>query len=212
MAAYIIKADPIDLSDQQVLITAPRFKGAAPSAGDEVFVWFSETAGGAGLAALGSIVAATDGDPITLGVRVEQRLAARSFGKADLAPSRDTGDGPIHGLAAKLYRHSLNKVAELSDAEADLLRDRYEGSAQSGKYSALERWLARQKGTEFTVSFDELERATGIDFPHSAARPQWWANTRSAHTNVQREAWRRAGYDAFLIAGERSVRFVRTRT
>lgn len=211
MAAYIIKADPIDLSDQQVLITAPRFKGAAPSAGDEVFVWFSETAGGAGLAALGSIVAATDGHPITLGVRVEQRLAARSFGKADLAPSRDVGGGPIYGLAAKLYRHSLNKVAELSDEEADLLRDQFEGSARANKYGALASWLSRQQGSEFTVSFDELERATGIDFPHSAERPQWWANTRSAHTNVQREAWRSAGYDAFLIAGQRRVRFVRTR-
>ncbi|MEJ6789554.1 hypothetical protein BrevBR_08360 [Brevundimonas sp. BR2-1] len=46
--------------------------------------------------------------------------------------------------------------------------------------------------------------------PNSAARPQWWANiTDPDQSPVQREAWRAAGFDAFLIAGRDRVRFRR---
>lgn len=62
------------------------------------------------------------------------------------------------------------------------------------------------------MTFAEIERLVGA-LPASADRPQWWANVRDAQTShAQREAWRVAGYDAFLIAGARKVRFVRIGT
>lgn len=58
-----------------------------------------------------------------------------------------------------------------------------------------------QKNLEFVLSFREIEEVLGSSLPRSAERPQWWANvTNRETTHVQREAWRRAGYDAFLIS------------
>ncbi|WP_431310818.1 DUF7662 domain-containing protein [Labrys miyagiensis] len=63
---------------------------------------------------------------------------------------------------------------------------------------------------EIELSFAEIEKIIGRGLPASAERPQWWANTvASGHS--QREAWRAAGFDAFLIAGRRRVKFVRVR-
>jgi hypothetical protein len=78
-----------------------------------------------------------------------------------------------------------------------------------GKYSALRDFLMLQKGREFILSFVEIEKVLGFDLPQSAERPQWWANTQSQTSHVQREAWRSAGYDAFLQANRSSVKFVK---
>ena len=79
-----------------------------------------------------------------------------------------------------------------------------------GKYDPLQAHLKRQTATELQLSFAEIERILGAMLPNSAARPQWWSNvTDLKTTHVQREAWRSAGYDAFLIAGRDRVRFVR---
>jgi hypothetical protein len=60
------------------------------------------------------------------------------------------------------------------------------------------------------MSFAEIERVLGAMLPKGADRPQWWANVSDPKTShVQREAWRSAGYDAFLIAGRDRVRFRR---
>ncbi|WP_422652892.1 DUF7662 domain-containing protein [Aliidongia sp.] len=61
----------------------------------------------------------------------------------------------------------------------------------------------------FELSFREIEDVLGLPLPRSAERLQWWANTLSAPSHVQREAWRQADYDAFLLAGKRRVRFCR---
>jgi hypothetical protein len=82
-------------------------------------------------------------------------------------------------------------------------------SRPTSRYSPFEAYLSDQAAVEFTLSFDEIEAILGASLPVSATRPQWWANTVDAHTNVQREAWRAAGYEAFLIAGRRQVRFVK---
>lgn len=80
-----------------------------------------------------------------------------------------------------------------------------------GKYDPLSGHLRRQTLREFEMSFEEIERVLGAMLPKSANRPQWWANVSDPKTShVQREAWRSAGYDAFLIAGSDRVRFRRS--
>lgn len=81
------------------------------------------------------------------------------------------------------------------------------------KYDPLRDYLKRQRDDEFELTFTEIERTLLAFLPHSAKRPQWWANVMdSATTHVQREAWRAAGFDAFLIAGKDRVPFRRRLT
>jgi len=83
-------------------------------------------------------------------------------------------------------------------------------SEAMGKYDRLRDYLKRQKCDEFELSFAEIERKIGALLPNGAARPQWWANVGDPELRpVQREAWRAAGFDAFLIAGRDRVRFRR---
>jgi hypothetical protein len=79
-------------------------------------------------------------------------------------------------------------------------------------YDRLKPYLTAQTLKEITLTFRDIEEILGgYPLPRSAERPQWWANTRTPGSHVQREAWRAAGYDAFLIAGSRKVRFQRVR-
>ena len=81
-----------------------------------------------------------------------------------------------------------------------------------GKYDPLRDYLRRQRANELELSFADIERKLGAMLPNSAALPQWWANVTDTNTShVQREAWRAAGYDAFLILGKDRVRFRRFR-
>lgn len=83
------------------------------------------------------------------------------------------------------------------------------GIGSMAKYDALSDYLKVQRARELTLTFDEIERLVGL-LPRSAERPQWWANVRDPKTtHVQRKAWGAAGYDAFLVAGARKVRFCR---
>ena len=83
-------------------------------------------------------------------------------------------------------------------------------SARMGKYDPLRDYLKRQKAHEFELTFVEIERKLGAMLPNSANHPQWWATVGDANaTHVQREAWRAAGFEAFLIAGKDRVRFSR---
>lgn len=76
-----------------------------------------------------------------------------------------------------------------------------------GKYDPLRDYLKRQTSDEFELNFTEIKRKLGALLPNSAVRPQWWANVIDpALARVQREAWRAAGLDAFLIAGKDRVR------
>jgi hypothetical protein len=77
------------------------------------------------------------------------------------------------------------------------------------KYDPLRDHLAQQSFREFQLTFREIEDVIGFSLPPSAERPQWWSNVQGPSTHVQREAWRQAGYDAFLIAGSRRVKFRR---
>lgn len=76
------------------------------------------------------------------------------------------------------------------------------------KYDPLRDFLASRGGEPLAMSFDDLERATGITLPYAARHHrQWWSNGTNAHT--QAVAWMEAGYrvtDLDLTAG--TVRFV----
>lgn len=78
------------------------------------------------------------------------------------------------------------------------------------KYDPLRDYLLRQRLHQFDLTFREIETIIGFKLPASANRPQWWANVKDpSTTHVQREAWRAAGYDAFLVSGSDKVRFQR---
>jgi hypothetical protein len=77
-------------------------------------------------------------------------------------------------------------------------------------YDALRDYLRRVVFREIVLTFHEIEKIIGRPLPRSAERPQWWAN-QTAGERPQREAWRAAGFDAFLIKDARRVRFCRIR-
>jgi len=75
------------------------------------------------------------------------------------------------------------------------------------KYAPLRNYLKRKKLSEIILTFDEVEHIIHAPLPKNAATPQWWANiVNPDHGHIQREAWRAAGYDAFLLPPSR-VRF-----
>jgi len=75
------------------------------------------------------------------------------------------------------------------------------------KYAPLRNYLKRKKLSEIILTFDEVEHIIHAPLPKNAATPQWWANiVNPVHGHVQREAWRAAGYDSFLLPTSR-VRF-----
>jgi hypothetical protein len=76
------------------------------------------------------------------------------------------------------------------------------------KYDPLRDYLKGQSFSRLELTFKQIEELIGGALPKSAERSQWWANVRDpATTHVQREAWRSAGYDTFLVAGSRKVQF-----
>jgi hypothetical protein len=77
-------------------------------------------------------------------------------------------------------------------------------------YDPLRDYLKGLTLSEVILSFTDIEKIIGRALPGSAEHPQWWAN-QVAGGRPQREAWRAAGFDAFLISGSRKVRFRRTK-
>jgi hypothetical protein len=75
-------------------------------------------------------------------------------------------------------------------------------------YDPLRDYLMNVRFRELELSFAEIEKILARPLPRSSDRPQWWANVE-APGHSQREAWRAAGFDAFLIFGSRKVKFVR---
>lgn len=69
-----------------------------------------------------------------------------------------------------------------------------ETAVRRGKYAPLYHHLGRQRGSEWSASFADLEHILGFSLPDSARlyRP-WWANdTKSGHS--QSMAWTLAGW------------------
>lgn len=96
-----------------------------------------------------------------------------------------------------------NSSGKTSPASPAFVRS---GPPEESIYDPLRDYLRSQTQSEIVVSFKEIEKLMGRKLPQSAARAQWWANTKSKR-HSQREAWRAGGYDAFLIKGSDKVRF-----
>ena len=72
------------------------------------------------------------------------------------------------------------------------------------KYASLRKYLQRQKLSEIVLTFGAVEDIIDVPLPKNAGTSQWWTNVVDpAHGHVQREAWRDAGYDAFLVSPSR---------
>ena len=82
------------------------------------------------------------------------------------------------------------------------------GPIGMGIYDPLRDHLRRQRLAEFELNFVEIGSILGRQLPKSAEHFQWWTNQKDA-ARPQRDAWRDAGFDAFLIKGRDRVRFVR---
>lgn len=127
---FIAKTAPIaaDVGDTVEIEERPMYGGKDIDIGDSVFLWASEQQGGRGLWARGIVLhAAQAGNKLGIGVRIDQLATVGHFGLDQIAPHRDsTADTPIIGLARKLYKHAHNKIAGVTNAEADLLLQHFE--------------------------------------------------------------------------------------
>lgn len=81
---------------------------------------------------------------------------------------------------------------------------------EMGKYDPLGGYLRRQRQADLELTFPEIERILGAMLPKRATRSQWWANGGDPGAGPALKAWRDAGYNAFLIANQERVRFVRS--
>lgn len=116
MKAVLIKVAQVAPDGDIVRIVAPPWRGVEPCAGDRAFLWWSESHGGAGLAAHGWVATATrTGRDWALDVEIVGSTGR--FAKADLAPFRDDpGTSPSATLARALFRHSHHKVMMMDPA------------------------------------------------------------------------------------------------
>jgi hypothetical protein len=107
------------------------YGGKHIAAGDQVFLFASETDGGNGLFARGVVTAA---EPIAkkrgiarqtprVSVTIKRTaLAKQLLGRDDLKPFKDWNDDqPRTELNFKFYRQSTNKIVGISDETADFL-------------------------------------------------------------------------------------------
>jgi len=77
------------------------------------------------------------------------------------------------------------------------------------KYDPLRDYLRRQRAGELDLTFREIEAKIGYMLPNIAASAEWWACPgEPGPRDVQKIAWRAAGFDAELLGGDR-VRFSR---
>jgi hypothetical protein len=93
------------------------YQGRSVAAGDEIFVFDSETQGGSGLCLKGVVTEARRGPGIRVAIVVRPvARARRRLGRAELKPFRElTEDRPEVELARRLYRQATNKIAKLSE-------------------------------------------------------------------------------------------------
>ncbi|MGE0748912.1 MAG: hypothetical protein AB7K86_26870 [Rhodospirillales bacterium] len=133
MAAFAIKAAVDDPRARTLTFAAQKtmYGGKAIAAGDTLFIFASENAGGQGLVARGVVTAATP-TPRLAGVERQTprvsiavrrtALARRPLGRRELRPLADWDDGrPGTELNFKLYRQATDKIVGLSDAAAAFL-------------------------------------------------------------------------------------------
>jgi hypothetical protein len=131
--AFAIKAEIGDPESKRFAFAAQKtmYGGKSIAAGDVIFVFASETQGGAGLIARGVVTSAeatprlpdVERQTPRVSITVERTaLVRRPLGRRDLKPFAAWNDGrPETELNFKFYRQSTNKIVGLSDAAAAFL-------------------------------------------------------------------------------------------
>lgn len=79
------------------------------------------------------------------------------------------------------------------------------------KYEPLRRFLRRRRDAAEPVqlSFDDIERIISDLLPKAATRAEWWASGgKQGRAHAQSITWLEAGFEAELIPGRESVRFL----
>lgn len=131
--AFAIKAEIADPTAETYVFAAQKtmYGGKAIAAGDEIFLFASETEGGQGLVARGMVIAA-EAVPKLAGVARQTprvsiavrrtALAKRALGRRELKAFAAWGDGrPETELNFKFYRQATDKIVGLSDEAAAFL-------------------------------------------------------------------------------------------
>ena len=134
MASYAVKAEIADPRAKTFSFVRLKtmYGGRRIAAGDEVFVFASETQGGKGLIARGvatGVEAAKKPRGVerwTPRVSIEVKriaLAKRPLGREQLKAWRGRNDGSAQAeLDFKFYRQATNKIGGISDNAADFVR------------------------------------------------------------------------------------------
>jgi len=133
MAVYAIKTEVADTAAREFVFAALKsmYGGKRIAAGDTVYLFASENAGGRGLFARGTVTAAA-AVPLRPQLarqtpRVEVRVrrtasARRPLGRAELKPHADWDDGKAETeLNFKFYRQATDKVVGVSERAAAFL-------------------------------------------------------------------------------------------
>jgi hypothetical protein len=132
-AAFAIKADIADASAKSFAFTAQKtmYAGKTIAAGDKIFMFASETQGGRGLFARGTVTAAApvpprpgvDRQTPRVSITVADVAAAKQpLGRGALKQFSNWQDGqPQTELNFKFYRQATNKIVGITDATADFL-------------------------------------------------------------------------------------------
>jgi hypothetical protein len=67
-----------------------------------------------------------------------------------------------------------------------------------GKYQPLGAFLRGQRSEEVPLTFDEIEKITGVKLPPKAQHHRaWWSN--NASNNVMTKVWLEAGYESARV-------------
>jgi hypothetical protein len=67
-----------------------------------------------------------------------------------------------------------------------------------GKYEPLGTFLRDQRAQEVQLTFDEIEKITGVKLPPKAQHHRaWWSN--NASNNVMTKVWLEAGYESARV-------------
>ena len=130
---YVLKTDPLPAAarGQEITVAEPAYyHGETIAEGDEAFVWYSNDRDPRRNALKWTAVVLRVERRTDRQLRVLVRLMAEAGPNApsiaDLMPFRCVHDSSAYsGLARKLYGHSHNKVAQLTEDEAALLRGHF---------------------------------------------------------------------------------------
>jgi len=138
--SLIAKIDPpLSVAEDGIArIHARPYKQATVQAGEEIFVWTSETSGGHGLAARGTVLDARiesfpnkegsgEHKELVLDVQTAGSAPLRALTLDQIAQMRDGDDAqPEAALGKALYRHALNKITSIESEVADFVRSHFE--------------------------------------------------------------------------------------